>query len=95
MSDSSHIFVDSASTKLGSYLTLEQTISQLNLGSIPGRVHDLCPEKKREAMHDFVLKHRFTLIHLVENKERDQNSTAWIKIEPRDFVCYSRHLIRG
>src|SRR5262249_184718 len=60
MSDSSHIFVDSASTKLGSYLTLEQTIPRLNLGLIPGTVNDLCPEEKREALNDFVLKHRFT-----------------------------------
>ena len=95
MASSSSIFIDSASTKLGSYLTLEQTVSQLNLGKIPRTLLGACHPKKRKAMIELVGTSRFTLVHMVESKTRVQNSTAWIKIDPVDLVSFPLDLLQG
>ena len=33
---------------------------------------------------------RFTLMHLVEKLDRSQNSSAWIRIEPNDYIPHPR-----
>ena len=38
------------------------------------------------ALRAKVANKRFTLVHLTEVKDRDQNSTAWLKIEPLDIL---------
>ena len=86
MSSASSIFIDSASTFLPSYLLLERLITQFNQGKVPRAMLQGLPEEKAAALMRHVQAHQFTLVHLTEAKQRDQNSTAWIKIEPIDVI---------
>ena len=43
---------------------------------------------------DLVAIRRFTLMHLVERRARKQNSTAWIKVEPVDYVPHPMTLMK-
>lgn len=90
----SSIFIDSASTLLVSYLTLERIIEQLNRGCIPRQFLEVGCEERRTRLLELIHQRKFTLVHLVESKDRSQNSTAWIKIEPIDFVPYPRTKMR-
>jgi hypothetical protein len=38
---------------------------------------------------------RVVLVHLTEWKARDQNSTAWLKIEPIDLLPQPRAVMHG
>ncbi|CCQ94342.1 conserved hypothetical protein [[Clostridium] ultunense Esp] len=86
MAEYSSIFIDSASTHLPSYLTLECIINDLNRGKVPQRFLAFeCPQTRFNLMQ-LVLQRRFRLIHLTEKVKRYQNSTAWIVIEPNEYT---------
>ena len=94
LADSASIFIDSASTSLSSYLFLEKLIDQLNHSKVPRRfLLGQSPERRR-ALVDLVAQRRFTLVHLVERLKRAQNSTAWIKVEPNDYVPHPQTLMK-
>ena len=42
--------------------------------------------RRRRGTLDLIGCRRFTLVHLIERRAREQNSTAWIKIEPVDHL---------
>ena len=95
MSDSASIFIDSASTWLPSYLTLEQTIQQLNNGKLPAIFLSGANAERKARLLEIVATRRFTLIPLVERKNRSQNGLAWIKIDPINIVPYPLTAMRG
>lgn len=86
MSKESIILFDSASTYLPSYLLLENIIDHFNKNSIPESL-SLSNQGK-----DFVLNSNFTLSHIIERKNRDQNSTAMIEIKPKDCFPNSQYI---
>jgi len=86
MSKESIILFDSASTYLPSYLLLENIIDHFNKNQIP-ESFDISQDSK-----DFILRSRFTLTHLIEKKDRDQNSTSMIEIKPKDCFPNSEHI---
>jgi predicted O-methyltransferase YrrM len=86
MAESGSIFIDSASTSQTGFLFLEQLVAQLNQSKVPRRfLATQNPQRQRALMNQVAIR-RFTLMHLVERKPRDQNSTAWIKVEPVDYL---------
>src|SRR5262249_48789047 len=88
MAPSSSIFIDSASTHAQTYMTLEQTVDQMNRGKMPSTFVAGTDKAQRERLEQVIRTRKFTLIHCVENKDRVQNSHAWIKIDPVDVVPY-------
>jgi hypothetical protein len=91
MAPSSSIFIHSASTFWSSYLLLEQLSAQLNAGKVPKLLQDLCSLD----LSEFVRQRRIVLVHLTERKDRNQNSAAWLKIEPVDVLPHPRSKMRG
>lgn len=91
MAPASSIFLDSASTLWPSYLLLENLVDQLNRGMIPACLQDIADANLQEVLRN----RKITLIHLTERKERSQNSTAWLKLEPADLFPYPRVKMRG
>jgi hypothetical protein len=92
--ESASIFIDSASTSLTGFLFLEKLVGQLNNGKVPRHfMANKSPQERRRVL-DLIALRRFTLVHLVEKKPRDQNSTAWIKIEPVDYVPHPMTLMK-
>ena len=86
MSECSSIFIDSASTHLMSFLVLERVIGQLNDGKIPNRFLAVESRERRWSLFQCVTQRTFRLMHLIERRDRSQNSTTWIRIEPTDWV---------
>ena len=86
MSDSASIFIDSASTQRLSYLTLESIVDSLNQNKIPRALIHGRSEDDVIALVAKIQRSRFRLMHLVEARERAQNSTTWISIEPVDVI---------
>ncbi len=82
MSEYSSIFIDSASTYLLSFFMLEQLVDQLNAGKLPHRFTQGRDYEQRQRLLQTICERRFKLVHLIENKDRAQNSTAWLKLEP-------------
>lgn len=83
MAEASSIFIDSASTYWPSYLLLEQLTSQLNAGHVPKSLQRECRADLSVLMRD----RRIVLVHITEPKDRAQNSTAWLKLEPIDVMA--------
>lgn len=94
MADSASIFIDSASTSLTSYLFLEQLMDQLAHAKVPRRFLLARSPERRQALCNVVTQRRFTLMHLIERAQRAQNSTAWIRIEPNDYVPHPQTLMK-
>ena len=94
MAESGSIFIDSASTSLSGYLFLEKLIAQLNQSKVPRRFLMSQQPQRRRTLIDLVAVRRFTLMHLVERRARKQNSTAWIKVEPVDYVPHPMTLMK-
>lgn len=90
MSDDSYMFFDSASTHYGSYHTLETIVDCFNNGKIPKVFKDINANLKEK-----IFNCKFQLNHIVENKDRNQNSTACIRIMPVDIFPYPRVNVRG
>lgn len=86
MSEESIIFFDSASTYLPSYLFLENIVDSFNKKRIP---KDFNFDEKTKNL---ILNSRFTLTHLIEKKNRSQNSTAMIEIKPENSFPNSEHI---
>lgn len=95
MNDYSKIFIDSASTNYSSYHTIEKIVEILNSGKIPKSFEEA---SSSVFEHDILLKQvqksRFKIDHIIENKDRNQNSTCCITIEPIDIFPYPRRNIR-
>jgi hypothetical protein len=91
MSPASSILIDSAPTAWPSYLLLEQLVAQLNRGQVPRALQ----ERSRADLREVIRNIRIVLVHLTECKERDQNGTAWLKIEPIDLLPHPRTHMRG
>jgi predicted O-methyltransferase YrrM len=90
MSEYSSVFIDRASTINHSYLLLNYVVEQLNRQKIPLHLlRGLTPEQEAEV-RSLVSHCRFTLVHLTDHSSGKsnlkQNSRAWIKIEPCDFL---------
>lgn len=94
MNDNSYIFIDSASTLYSSYHTLESIVDYLNRSKIPQTLLELIPPDQIERFYQKMSRSRFDLTHLIENKNRNQNSTAQIKITPVDIMPQPRINIR-
>jgi len=94
MSENSHIFIDSASTYYTSYLTLETIIELLNNNKIPKTLLEMLDPLEESKFKNLISSSRFELSHLIENKNRNQNSTASIKISPIDVMPQPRINIR-
>jgi hypothetical protein len=94
MSETSSIFIDSASTYRPSYHLLEQLTPQLNSGHVPSSLCKLAVAEHRDTLAARVRNSKFTLVHLTERKDRHQNSMAWIKIEPVDVLPHPVTLMR-
>ncbi len=95
MAESSSIFMDSAATWLPSYLTLEQTVQQLNHGKVPPIFLTGTNRKQKARVIELIATRRFTLIPLIEQKHRWQNGLIWIKIEPINIMPYPLTAMRG
>ncbi len=94
MGNSASIFIDSASTSAVSFLFLENLVNQLNAGKVPRQfLQEMDPQWRRQ-LFEIVASRRFTLIHLVERLRRSQNSTAWLKIEPIDYIPHPDTLMK-
>ena len=87
MAPASSIFIDSASTFHPSYTFLEHLVSLLNQGKLPA---SLAGKDQVQAMWNLIQQRRFTLVHLTEPARKEQNSMAWLKIEPIDIVAHPR-----
>ena len=91
MSSASSILIDSAPTNWSSYLLLEQLVSQLNCGQVPKALQECCSVDLIPVMRN----RRIVLVHITEAKKREQNSAAWLKIEPIDLLPHPRTRMRG
>ena len=91
MAPSSSIFIHSAPTAWTSYLLLEQLCSQLNAGKIP----QLLQNYSSVDLGELVRHRRIVLVNLTERKDRNQNSAAWLKIEPIDLLPHPQSRMRG
>lgn len=94
MEDNSYIFIDSASTYYPSYHTLESLVDFFNQGRIPRTVLELIPRDKIDIFYNKIRQSKFQLTHIIENKNRSQNSTAQIKISSIDIMPQPRTNIR-
>lgn len=84
MSDNSIIMIDSASTYYSSFLMLNQLVEILNKGTLPKSILDRCASPR--LMLEKIKHCSFSLHHVIENKDRAQNSTACIYISPIDIL---------
>jgi predicted O-methyltransferase YrrM len=90
----SSIFIDRASTINHSYLILNYLVEQLNLGKIPACLRRRgLSAKLDKALVDLVATCRFSIVHLAETRSgkrnAEQNSRAWIRIEPVDYLPHN------
>jgi tRNA A58 N-methylase Trm61 len=94
MNEVSYIFIDSASTYYPSFHTLESIVSILNQGKVPKTLYEMIDTAEINLFREKVAQSKFELTHLVENKQRNQNSTAQIKITPIDIMPQPRVNVR-
>ena len=94
LAETASLFIDSVSTSLSGYLFMEKLVDQLNHSKVPRRFLMGPSEERARQLSDLVARRKFTLMHLVEKKARDQNSTAWLKIEPNDYVPHPMTLMK-
>ncbi len=92
MAPASSIFIDSASTFHPSYTFLEHLVGLLNDGKLPA---SLASKETGQAMWNLIQQRRFTLVHLTEPARTEQNSMAWLKIEPIDIIAHPRAATRS
>lgn len=90
MSDAASIFIDGVPTYLPSFLLMEKVVGELNAGKVPaGLIREGSVDTITSIEH-MVHTKRFILVNLTEVKDRTQNSTAWLKIEPIDDIPYPK-----
>jgi len=85
LAEAGSLFIDSASTHFASYGMLEMLLPLLEAGKIPALLWDRMESSCREPTLEWVRRHSFQLVHLVEAKQRAQNSTAWLRFWPADL----------
>ena len=73
---------------------LEKLVDQLNHSKVPRRFLLSASEERRRQLGELVAQRRFTLMHLIERVQRAQNSTAWLRIEPNDYVPHPQTLMK-
>lgn len=88
MSKNSYIFIDGASCYLPSYWMLESLIPILNTGRVPEALSELSFDVA--GLERVVRNTRFTITHIIENKQRKQNNTACITLHPIDMLPYGK-----
>jgi predicted O-methyltransferase YrrM len=93
MNDYSKIYIDSASTHYSSYHTLEKIVDILNSGKIP-RSFEEVSDFNYDMLIKILQRSSFSIEHIIENKDRDQNSTCCITISPIDIFPYPRKNLR-
>lgn len=91
MNNYSRIYIDSASTYYSTYHTLEKIIDMFNKNYTPASLTERC---KYNDLDKIICNHEFKLDHIVENKDRAQNSTACITMQPYDVFPYPRINVR-
>jgi len=84
LTEAGSLFIDSAPTHFASYAMLEILVPLLQAGKIPARLWDRMELPHREPTLEWVRRRSFQLVHLVEAKQRAQNSTAWLRFWPAD-----------
>lgn len=94
MNENSFIFIDSASTYYSSFHTLESLIGCLNTQKIPKTLYEMIDTEDLELVKQKISTSKFDITHLIENKNRNQNSTCQIKISPIDIMPQPRINIR-
>ncbi len=94
LNEGASIFIDSASSSLASYLFLEKLIDQLNHAKVPRRFLAGQNAERRRMLIELVSQRRFTLMHMVERLKREQNSMAWIRVEPNDYVPHPKTMMK-
>ena len=102
MNDHSKIYIDSASTHYPSYMAINRIIDVLNNGKMPKIFYDALENSKGlqkeydiEKLKYKIENTEFKVDHMVENKERNQNSTCCITLTPIDIFPYPRKNIRS
>jgi predicted O-methyltransferase YrrM len=85
MSSNSMLLFDSASTYYPSYALLEQLVQLWNSGHLPSELYS-------ERLYHKTKHCSMQLQHLIESKERAQNSTACLRIIPRSVFPPSNHV---
>lgn len=93
MNDYSKIYIDSASTHYGSYNTIERIVEILNNGKIPRSFEEVSVFDYDELLKK-VQSSSFSIEHIIENKDRNQNSTCCITVSPIDIFPYPRKNLR-
>lgn len=88
LSDNGSLFIDSASTDFASYLTLEHVVACINSGCIPAELRRHMSPPLVALFERKLLSSKLALTHLVENCERKQNSTAWLRWIPNGLSPY-------
>lgn len=89
------LFVDSASTLSSSFLMAERTIDQMNRSKVPQAFTRVGDEGRRAILARTVAEREFALKHLIERRDRMQNSTMWITAYPNDWRPHPATMMRG
>lgn len=93
MSDYSSIFIDRAGTINHSWLLLRYVVQCLQQGRIPAHLADGLADEEHAALERLVRRSQIQLINLTETRHdkqnAGQNSRAWIKIQPEDYVPHN------
>lgn len=93
------IFIDRAGTINHAWLLLRSVVDSLQAGKIPWHLTDGCSHEELQALERLVRRCDFQLINLTETlhgkKNKMQNSRAWIKITPHDYVPHNDVLTFG
>ncbi|NML43197.1 hypothetical protein HHL11_05505 [Ramlibacter sp. G-1-2-2] len=99
VSDYASIFIDRAGTINHAWLLLRYVVASLQAGKIPRHLVDGASQQEVDAMQRLVRSCEFQLINLTETahgkKNKAQNSRAWIKIQPHDYVPHNDVLTFG
>jgi predicted O-methyltransferase YrrM len=102
MNDHAKIYIDSASTHYPSYIALNKIVDILNSGKMPrvfrdviGSKHNLESQYSLEKLKQKIENTEFSIEHIIENKDRNQNSTCCITMSPIDIFPYPRKNIRS
>jgi hypothetical protein len=67
---------------------LESLIPILNTGKVPEALSELSFDVA--GLERVVRNTRFTITHIIENKQRKQNNTACITLHPIDMLPYGK-----
>lgn len=95
----SSIFIDRAGTINHSWLLLKYLVERLQARKIPWHLVDGTTTEEQNALERLVKTCEFQLINLTETRHdkhnRGQNSRAWIKVQPEDYVPHNEVLTFG